>query len=135
MARINKLKQKNAKMTRTQQKIQRSMKNHQSRSKAKSLMDIKRRKKSNSKTIAMVNRLRAKNKIQLDKIKAMDKAERERDAACCGTQPSVDDGNRVHLFKSTADYFDPRGPIPGTWRWSAPTTTGGSGSRPGTSWS
>ncbi len=112
VARINKLKQKNAKMTRTQQKIRRSMKNRQSRSKAKSLIkDIKRRKKSNSKTIAMVNRLRAKNKIQLDKVKAMDKAERERDAACRGTQPSVDDGNRVHLFKSTADYFDPRGPI------------------------
>ena len=111
-ARIKRIKKRNAKMTKTQKKIRKSMKNRAHSAGAKSkIRKIKRKKKANSKTIASVNRLKVKNRKQLDKVEAKDKAERARDAACRATQPQVDDGNRVHLFNSKADYFDPRGPI------------------------
>jgi len=44
------------------------------------------------------------------KLKAKDKAAKEVYQACADTQPSVT-GNRVHLFESTADYFEPAGPV------------------------
>jgi len=111
-ARIAKIKKRNAKLSKKRKKISRSLKHRKNKAKAKrQLRKIKRRKKANSKTIAQVNRLKVANKSKLAEVEAKDKAERERDAACRSTQPRVDDGNRVHLFESTAHYFDPRGPI------------------------
>jgi len=113
VARIDKVKKRNAKLTRTQKKISRTIRSssmNNTRAK-RQLAKIKRLKKANSKTIAEVNSLKSANKKKLDKVKAKDQTERARDAACRNTQPQVDDGNRVHLFDSKADYFDPRGPI------------------------
>jgi hypothetical protein len=111
-ARISKVKKRNAKLSKNRKKIARTLKHRKNKAKAKrQLRKIKRLKKANSKTIAKVNRMKTTNKKALDKVEAKDKAERERDAACRNTQPRVDDGNRVHLFESTAHYFDPRGPI------------------------
>jgi hypothetical protein len=112
VAKINRIKKRNTKLSRNQKKISKSLRSKHSKAKAKrQVKQIKRKKKANSKLIAKVNRLKAANKKQLDKVKAKDKAERERDAACRATQPKVDDGNRVNLFNSVAHYFDPRGPI------------------------
>ena len=112
VARINRIKKRNAKLTREQKKVQRSMKSRKSKATAKrKIRTIKRKKKANSKIISQVNREKAANKKKLDRVSALDQAERERDAACRATQPQVDDTNRVHVFDSDAKYFDPRGPI------------------------
>jgi len=112
VARISRVKKRNAKLTRSQKKIRRSLKKRRNKAKAKrQIRKIKRKKKANSKTIAQVNRLKVANKKKLDAVQSLDDAERARDAACRGSQPNVDDGNRVRLFDSKANYFDPRGPI------------------------
>ena len=112
VARINRIKKRNAKLTRNQKKIQRSMKTRKNKARAKrQIREIKRKKKANSKIISQVNREKTANKKKLDRVSGLDRAERERDAACRATQPQVDDGNRVHVFDSDAKYFDPRGPI------------------------
>jgi hypothetical protein len=112
VARIKRIKKRNAKLNRNQKKIKRSIKKRRNKSKAKhQIRKIKRKKKANSKTIAKVNRLKVSNKKKLDRVNGLDRTERARDAACRDTQPNVDDGNRVRLFDSKANYFDPRGPI------------------------
>lgn len=112
VARIKRIKKRNTKLTRNQKKIRRTIKKRRNKAKAKrQIRKIKRKKKANSKAIARVNRMKTTNKKELDRVNGLDKAERARDAACRNTQPNVDDGNRVRLFDSKANYFDPRGPI------------------------
>ena len=110
-SRINRLKKSNKKMTRKQKKIVRTIKRRNKAQAKRQIRKLKRKKKTNSKKMVKVNRLKSVNKTKLDKVRAKDKTERARDAACRATQPQVDDGNRVHLFNSEAKYFDPRGPI------------------------
>lgn len=112
VSRINGLKKKNAKLTRSQKKIQRALRKHSGSAAGKrQLRKIQRQKKANTKAIASISRVRAPVKKKLDQVTALDNAERKRDAACRASQPTVDDGNRVQLFDSEAKYFDPRGPI------------------------
>ena len=88
------------------------MKKRKNKAKAKrQVRKLKRQKKANSKRIAVLNQKKITNKTELDRVEALDAAEQQKDAACRATQPQVDDGNRVHLFNSKAEYFDPRGPI------------------------
>ncbi len=110
-AKIRKLKKKNAKLSKQQKKLKRALKQRRSKARAQQIRKLKRKKKANSKKIAKLNRLKKANNRKLAPIEAKDKAERKRDADCRATQPRVDDGNRVHLFESTAKYFDPNGPI------------------------
>jgi len=112
VTKIKKLKSRNKKMTRNKKKIVRTLKKRKNKAKAKrQIRKIKRRKAKNSRTIAKTNRKKIANKKELDRVSALDREERERDAACRATQPQIDKGNRVHLFNSKAHYFDPRGPI------------------------
>jgi len=112
LVKIKKVKKKNVELTKTQKKIKRSMKKRTNKAEAKrQIRKIGRTRKANSKVIARIHRLESANKAKLDQVSAKDKAERERYAACRASQPQVDDGNRVHLFDSEANYFDPRGPI------------------------
>lgn len=110
--RIKKIRKRNARVNRNLRKIRRSMRSRANRSGAmRQIRKLKRKKRANSRLIAKVNRTKVKAKKRLDRVEAMDRKERKRDAACRATQPQVDDGNRVHLFNSKAKYFDPRGPI------------------------
>lgn len=112
VSKIGKLKARNRKLTRNQKRLARSLRSRAGKAKAKRLIrKLKRRKAKNSRTIAKLNRKKVANKKELDRVSALDREERRRDAACRATQPKVDDGNRVHLFNSKAEYFDPRGPI------------------------
>ncbi|HMT05610.1 MAG TPA: hypothetical protein PKD76_08705 [Solirubrobacterales bacterium] len=112
VSKINGLKKANKKKSGAQKKIVRTMKKRKNKAKAKrQIRKLKRQKKSNSKRITKLNRKKVANKTELDRVEALDAAERQKDAACRATQPQVDDGNRVHLFNSKAEYFDPRGPI------------------------
>lgn len=69
-----------------------------------------KQRKQNRRKSAAVNRQRKANDKQLKQAQA---SQRSADAAfksCVDSKPQVE-GNRVHLFDSKAEYFDPRGPI------------------------
>ncbi|MBK5109876.1 MAG: hypothetical protein JJE10_00755 [Thermoleophilia bacterium] len=96
---IKKAKRKQKKLSRRQKKLRRKMSrtaNRRAKANRKSQKKIKRRKRSNSK--------------KLRRLKAKASAAMKAHQACVDTQPKVE-GNRVHLFKSRVNYFEPRGPV------------------------
>ena len=59
---------------------------------------------------AVLRREKRKKVSAQDVIKGKDRDAKAAYAACAATQPSVT-GNRVHLFESKAEYFEPAGPV------------------------
>ncbi|MBK5231646.1 MAG: hypothetical protein JJE13_01500 [Thermoleophilia bacterium] len=83
---------------------------------AKQLKVIRKKQKRAIKSEAEAGKLKRLSKQKKakrkawKKIKAKVKRGKTKYNACRATQPSVE-GNRVHLFESTAHYFEPAGPV------------------------
>ncbi|MBN8867673.1 MAG: hypothetical protein J0H98_08965 [Solirubrobacterales bacterium] len=99
------------KLNRTKAKVRKTMRKRKVKQPARrKLRKLTRMVKTNRRAVKRVNRLKAANMTKLRQVEAQDKAAKDKYQACVDSQPQVE-GNRVHLFESKADYFDPRGPI------------------------
>lgn len=110
-SRVKKTKKLGSKLKLKRKRILRNKKVRSSAKGKREARRLKRKIKANRKLVTKLNRQKATTTKQLKKVEGLDRKERARDAACRDSQPKVDDGNRVHLFNSKANYFDPRGPI------------------------
>jgi hypothetical protein len=71
---------------------------------------LRKMNKSTKVKLRKLKKQKAAKSKQWRSLKAKDKAAKSKYKACQNTQPSVE-GNRVHLFESTARYFEPAGPV------------------------
>lgn len=80
------------------------------RLKSKSSSKYKKLKKAKKKKLTKLKKKKSRKLAGQKKLKTKDRAAKKVYQACADTQPSVT-GNRVHLFESAADYFEPAGPV------------------------
>ncbi|MGB0119881.1 MAG: hypothetical protein WBP55_02870 [Solirubrobacterales bacterium] len=107
-----------AKYSKSLKKLNRSIKKQKKsikskkmkRLKSKSSGKYKKLKKAKKKKLKKLKKQKGRKLTGQKKLKAKDRAAKKVYQACADTQPSVT-GNRVHLFESVADYFEPAGPV------------------------
>lgn len=114
VSRINTVRKRTAKLNRKIRQVKRKVRKRKAQAKRKTkrnLRKVVRRKKANLKRISNVKSTREANRRELRSTEARHHEEIDRNEACWADKPRVNDGNRVHLFNSKAEYFDPRGPV------------------------
>ena len=109
---LTNLKQQIRSISTRQKKLKKSMSPKKVKKLRKSLPPKKFRKimKSKHKRKVRLRKQKRSRTSQLNVIREKDSQAKSTYAACAATQPSVT-GNRVHLFRSNAHYFEPAGPV------------------------
>jgi len=100
------------KVNRKLAKLRKSMASKKVRSLNRSMAprQFKKWKKAKKKSLAKLKKLKSRKLASQKKFMAKVAAEQKVYDDCHATQPEVT-GNRVHLFKSAAHYFEPAGPV------------------------